>query len=85
MGTDSSFRAQIRPGSPSDLEAVTRLSVALWPDEPAAEHRAHAAAILSGKPASTLPLVLIVAEVDGGVVGFIEVGLRSHADGCDER
>ena len=32
-----------------------------------------------------MPLVLIVAEVDGDVVGFIEVGLRSHADGCDER
>ena len=37
---------------------------------------------LSGTPASTLPLVCLVAEVDGLVVGFIEVGLRSHADGC---
>jgi aminoglycoside 6'-N-acetyltransferase I len=32
---------------------------------------------------STLPLVVIVAEIDGTVVGFIEVGLRSHADACD--
>jgi aminoglycoside 6'-N-acetyltransferase I len=27
----------------------------------------------------------IVAEVDADIVGFLEVGLRSHADGCDER
>jgi aminoglycoside 6'-N-acetyltransferase I len=32
-----------------------------------------------------MPLVVFVAEADGGVVGFIEVGLRSHADGCDTR
>ncbi|MGO9834133.1 MAG: N-acetyltransferase family protein [Polyangiaceae bacterium] len=76
---------QTRPGRPSDLGAVTRLSAALWPDEPVAEHEAHAASVLAGTPPSTLPLVLIVAEVEGSVVGFIEVGLRSHADGCDSR
>jgi aminoglycoside 6'-N-acetyltransferase I len=32
-----------------------------------------------------MPLVLIVAEVEDHVIGFIEVGLRSHADGCDTR
>ena len=77
--------AQIRLGIPSDLDVVTGLCAALWPDEPPAEHREHAASILSGKPPSTLPLVLLVAEVDSEVVGFIEVGLRSHADGCDIR
>jgi aminoglycoside 6'-N-acetyltransferase I len=73
----------IRRGTPSDLPTITRLCAALWPDEPAAEHEAHAASILSGAPASTLPLGLFVAEIEGDVVGFIEVGLRSHADGCD--
>jgi aminoglycoside 6'-N-acetyltransferase I len=74
-----------RLGIPSDLRVVTQLCTALWPDEPLADHEAHAASILSGKPASTMPLELIVAEVDADLVGFIEVGLRSHADGCDER
>jgi aminoglycoside 6'-N-acetyltransferase I len=32
-----------------------------------------------------MPLVVFVAEVNRQVVGFIEVGLRSHADGCDGR
>jgi aminoglycoside 6'-N-acetyltransferase I len=75
----------IRPALPPDLSAVTRLCVALWPDAPAAEHEEHAAAILAGSPPSSLPLTLFVAEAAGGVVGFIEVGLRSHADGCDAR
>jgi aminoglycoside 6'-N-acetyltransferase I len=74
---------ETRPARPSDLEAVTHLAAALWPDAPGAEHRDHAAAILAGTPPSTLPLVLFVAEVDREVVGFVEVGLRSHADGCD--
>ena len=29
-------------------------------------------------------MALLVAEDDnGGLIGFLEVGLRSHADGCD--
>jgi aminoglycoside 6'-N-acetyltransferase I len=77
--------AIIRVARSPDLESVTRLCVALWPDGPAAEHREHAGAILAGTPPSTLPLALFVAELEGEVVGFIEVGLRSHADGCDPR
>jgi aminoglycoside 6'-N-acetyltransferase I len=76
---------RIRQGVLSDLARLTELCGALWPDAPAGEHREHAEAILSGRPPSTLPLVLFVAEVEGNVVGFIEVGLRSHADGCDPR
>ena len=67
------------------MEAVAQLAAALWPDAPVGEHRDHAAAILAGKPPSTLPLVLFVAEIAGEVVGFVEIGLRSHADGCDTR
>ena len=32
----------------------------------------------------TLPAAVFVAEAeDGRIIGFLEVGLRSHADGCD--
>jgi aminoglycoside 6'-N-acetyltransferase I len=81
----AALRARTRLGIPSDLGVLTPLCAALWPDEPVPDHEAHAASILSGKPASTMPLVIIVAEVDADLAGFIEVGLRSHADGCDER
>lgn len=60
------------------------LRAALWPDAPKEEHRAEVRAILDGSPRSTLPLVLIVAELEAEITGFVEVGLRSHADGCDE-
>ena len=41
------------------------------------------ARILDGA-ASSLPLEILVAESErGGLLGFVEVGLRSHADGCD--
>jgi aminoglycoside 6'-N-acetyltransferase I len=75
----------VRLGAPADTEIVGRLFLALWPDGTIDEHRAEAALILAGTPPSTLPLLVFVAEANGKVVGFIEVGLRSHADGCDGR
>jgi aminoglycoside 6'-N-acetyltransferase I len=68
-----------------DLARVADFAVALWPDASLEEHQEHAAAIVSGAPPSTLPLVILVAESEGQVIGFVEVGLRSHADGCDTR
>jgi aminoglycoside 6'-N-acetyltransferase I len=77
--------AAVRPGVLADLEVVSRLFCALWPDGSLAEHQEEARAILAGSPPSTLPLVIFVAEAGGALVAFIEVGLRSHADGCDTR
>jgi aminoglycoside 6'-N-acetyltransferase I len=67
------------------VHVVARQFAALWQDGSLAEHTAEAEAILAGAPPSTMPLVIFVAEIDGNVVGFAEVGLRSHADGCDAR
>lgn len=74
---------RIRMAAPGDLDALVSLRAALWPDASRAEHQGEVRAILAGSPRSTLPLVLLVAEAQGTVVGFVEVGLRSHADGCD--
>jgi aminoglycoside 6'-N-acetyltransferase I len=61
---------------------------ALWPDASAEEHARELTLILEGKPVTTLPLIILVAEVVSGasdrtLAGFLEVDLRSHADGCD--
>jgi aminoglycoside 6'-N-acetyltransferase I len=57
---------------------------ALWPDDSVEEHGAELARILGGAPYGTLPWVLLIAEIgDGEIVGFLEAGLRSTADGCD--
>lgn len=43
------------------------------------------AGILAGRPPGKLPLEILVAESsEGRLVGYVEVGLRSHAEGCDE-
>ncbi|MGH7440967.1 MAG: GNAT family N-acetyltransferase [Polyangiaceae bacterium] len=75
----------IRLGAATDTEVVACMFFALWPDGTLDEHHAEASLVLVGTPPSTLPLAVLVAEADGKVVGFIEVGLRSHADGCDTR
>jgi aminoglycoside 6'-N-acetyltransferase I len=73
----------IRLATPDDSRRIGELAYALWPDGTIDDHDDHAAAIARGEPPSTLPLVVFVAIEAGAVVGFIEVGLRSHADGCD--
>lgn len=73
----------VRPAVPGDLEQVSALRARLWPDAPTEEHREEVRAILGGRPRSTMPLVVFVAEDEGRLIGFVEVGLRSHADGCN--
>jgi aminoglycoside 6'-N-acetyltransferase I len=65
----------IRLAQPSDCTQLARLREALWPGS-SVDERARGLALL--------PLIDLVAEAtDGKLVGFLEVGLRSHADGCD--
>lgn len=60
------------------------MRVALWPDATIDEHTAEANAIAVGEHEGSLPLVAFVAEMaNGELAGFVEVGLRSHAGGCD--
>ena len=73
----------IRPAIPDDLRETAALRHALWPDGSLEEHTRELTAILAGRPPGILPLVVLVAEEDARLVGFVEVGLRSYADGCD--
>src|SRR5262245_47003490 len=77
---------QIRPAYPSDLDQLALLFEALWPQSSAEAHAQELRLLLGGKAALvlTMPLTILVAEAsDGTLVGFLEVDLRSHADGCD--
>lgn len=74
----------IRLAQPADGDPLSRLRHALWPESSAADHAAELSQIFAGKPLGILPLVIFVAQsADGMLVGFIEAGLRSCADGCD--
>jgi aminoglycoside 6'-N-acetyltransferase I len=75
---------RVRPSEPSDREQLSLMRLALWPELSVDEDRPELDAALSGKPMGTMPLTILIAETgDGNLVGFVEVGLRSHADGCD--
>ena len=75
----------VRLAQASDCTALARLCEALWPESSAEEHSRELASILGGTFHGSLPLVIFVAEAsDHSLVGFLEVGLRSHADGCNE-
>ena len=78
--------ALVRTATPADLEALALLREALWPESSAAEHAKELADILAGKPFGIMPLLVFVAETSEQpktLVGFLEAGLRSVADGCD--
>ena len=62
------------------------LRTLLWPDGPCEEHLSEleSGSAAWGQPG--FPVAWLVAEDDSGaMIGFAEVGLRSHADGCDTR
>jgi aminoglycoside 6'-N-acetyltransferase I len=83
-GMGSEMEIRVRPGELQDREQLSLMRLALWRDLSVGEDRQELVATLSGKPASTMPLSILVAEIgDGDLIGFLEVGLRSHADGCD--
>jgi aminoglycoside 6'-N-acetyltransferase I len=75
---------KIRIAQPSDRAQLFRLRQALWPDSSAEEHTRELSLTLERNLSLTMPLIDLVAETtDGKLVGFLEVGLRSRADGCD--
>jgi aminoglycoside 6'-N-acetyltransferase I len=74
----------VRAAKLSDHAQLTQLREALWPNASSDEHARELTLILGGKPPVTLPLIIFVAEArDEAIVGFLEVDLRSHADGCN--
>jgi aminoglycoside 6'-N-acetyltransferase I len=78
----SEFR--IRTATPADCEQLSRLREALWPESSAEEHARELASSLITEKSGSMPLAIFVAEAPGGLLaGFLEAGLRSHADGCD--
>lgn len=68
---------EIVPVSGTDLPAYRRMRVHLWPHLTAKENEQETAAILAAADQCVL-----LARVNGVPVGFLEVGLRSHGEGC---
>jgi aminoglycoside 6'-N-acetyltransferase I len=84
VGFVLSAGVRIRRALPSDRDSLSCLRHALWPESSAEEHGRELEAVLAGIAPGTLPQVIFVAEAqDQSLIGFLEAGLRSHADHCD--
>jgi aminoglycoside 6'-N-acetyltransferase I len=78
----------IRLAEARDIPRLAQMQEALWPESSALEHARELGLILSGMSLSVMPLAILVAHrssstSNGALVGFLEVGLRSYAEGCD--
>jgi aminoglycoside 6'-N-acetyltransferase I len=75
---------RVRQGKISDQHQLAAMRHLLWPDATTEDHRKELEAILHSGRYGTLPMAILVSESeDSGLTGFLEVGVRSHADGCD--
>jgi len=71
---------EIREAVPTDAVAIVRMRRALWPEEPD-DHEREAARYFDQRRRD---VVILVARVErDAVAGFIEVGARSFAEGCE--
>ena len=78
--------ATIRLAEPRDWRELAVLRTLLWPESPYDEHLAELEAGPRTWGQSDFPMVWLVAEDESSaMIGFLEAGLRSHADGCDTR
>lgn len=56
----------------------------LWPDASAEEHEQEVTILINSGMSGTSPAAIFVSHDENGTLtGFLQVGLRSHADGCD--
>jgi aminoglycoside 6'-N-acetyltransferase I len=75
---------RIRQAEPGDWPQLAALRALLWPDASVQEHLAELKASQSSSGQPQFPVVTLVSEDErGALTGFLEVGLRSHADGCN--
>lgn len=75
-------RVTIRAAESRDCDALARFREDLWPETVGEEHGQELMPILERGMAG-LPLNLVAVDESGRLLGFVEIGLRSHADGCD--
>lgn len=69
---------QLLPADTHHIPAWAEMRAALWPDEDPAALRVEAGELLEAGACT-----VFLARHDGRAVGFLELTLRSHVEGCD--
>ncbi len=78
----SDFR--VRQARVSDQKQIAEMCALLWPEASLEVHRHEVGLQLKSGMSGTLPATIFVShENSGELTGFLQVGLRSHADGCE--
>ena len=85
-------KISVRRAGAEDCEQVARMCAELWPHAAVEEPLSELLPKVKGTSTRQLPVTVFVAESghadtqnsDKALIGFVEVSLRSHADGCDE-
>ncbi len=74
----------IRQANLSDSAEIAELCALLWPDATASSHQAEIEELIEAKICGGLPFTIFVSsDQEGRLTGFLQVDLRSHADGCN--
>lgn len=74
----------VRTARLDDCASLAEMRTVLWPDTSAEEHKHELVGILSGEKRLVMLLVIFVAQSEEGeLLGFLEAGLRSCAEGCE--
>ncbi len=71
----------IREANNGDIEQWTNLRQQLWPHCSLEDHNLEVTTILSSPKDNTL----LAVDSTGRIVGFIELSIRSYAEGCESR
>ena len=73
----------VRQANVSDSAEIAEMCALLWPDATAEEHRTEIEEFLETQICGGLPFTIFVScDEEGRLTGFLQVDLRSHADGC---
>ena len=73
---------RIRPVEAGDRGEWLRMRVALWPEGSEGEHAAEIDAFLAHPGAAPPAAVLVCEGSSGRLRGFVELSIRSYAEGC---
>jgi aminoglycoside 6'-N-acetyltransferase I len=75
---------RVRKAQKEDRNELAKMRALLWPDTSLEEHLQELDDALNNKTIGTLPMTILISyDADGPLIGFLEVGMRSHADGCN--
>jgi aminoglycoside 6'-N-acetyltransferase I len=73
----------IRQANVSDSSEIAAMCALLWPTATADEHRLEIEELIQTKVCGGMPFTTFVSFDDNDILtGFLQVNLRSHADGC---